>query len=102
MKKRARISNNNPFYSNEPAVSRSKIADQSLSQNSSLGNSVPKMVDKKPGRLSGVAGFSDKHKPRGGISTKTPKLGTPAKVPHQGKKVSANFKAPGLGKKLKV
>jgi hypothetical protein len=73
------------------------IADKSLSQNSSL-NSAPKMVDKKPGRLSGIAGFSDKHKPRGGISTKTPKLGTPAKVPHQGKRVTANFKAPKLGK----
>lgn len=63
MKKKARTSNNNPFYSNEPAVSRTKIADQGMGQNSSLGNAPPKMVDKKPGRLSGVAGFAGGHKP---------------------------------------
>lgn len=63
-KKRVRTQPSNPYYSNEPAVSRKLIADQGLTQNASLGNAPPKMVDKKPGRLSGLAGFADKHRPK--------------------------------------
>lgn len=65
MKKRVRVQPSNPYYSNEPAVSRKMIADQGITQSASLGNSTPKMVDKKPGKLSGLAGFSDKKRPGG-------------------------------------
>lgn len=85
MKKRVRVQQNNQFYSNEPAVSRNKMADAGMSPNANLANSTPKMVDKKPGRLSGLAGFTDKHKPKAGLTTATPKLGSSAKgVPQQG------------------
>ena len=63
MKKRVRTQQSTPFYSNEPAVARTLIADRGMTQNASLGNSAPKMVDKKPGRLTGVMGFTEKHRP---------------------------------------
>ena len=72
MKKRVRTQPSNPFYSNEPAVSRKDIAGRPPVQNASLGNQAPRMVDKKPGRLSGVAGFADKKRP------KTQKMQNPA------------------------
>ena len=85
MKKRVKIQQTNPFYSNEPAVSRKEMADQSLTQNASLGNQTPKMVDKKPGRLSGLAGFASHKKPAERkitpISGKTPSASS---VPKQG------------------
>lgn len=59
------------------------MADMGLSPNGNLANSTPKMVDKKPGRLSGVAGFASGHRPKSGISTPTPKLGSSAKSPPQ-------------------
>ena len=63
MKKRIRTQPSNPYYSNEPAVARSEIAGKPPVQNASLGNQTPKMVDKKPGRLSGLANFADKKRP---------------------------------------
>lgn len=98
MKKKVRASNSNPFYSNEPAVARSKMADMDLSPNGNLANSTPKMVDKKPGRLSGVAGFSGGHRPKAGISTPTPKLGSSAKgVPQATLRNSGHPQAHRLG-----
>lgn len=87
MKKRVRPNQTVPFYSNEPAVSRKLIADQGLTQNASLGNQPPKMVDKKPSRMSGLAGFTSKNKPKGkpsGIPQVGPGGPKPAKVPSQG------------------
>lgn len=108
MKKRVRSSNTNPYYSNEPAVSRSMIADKGLSPNGNLANSTPKMVDKKPGRLSGLAGFESKSRPKAGTAKITsPKLGMPAKVPTQGSlRASGHPQAHRLGSlkplKLKI
>ena len=65
MKKRVRTQPTNPFYSDEPAVAKGLMADKGLVQNASLGNQTPKMVDKKPGRLSGVAGFAPGTEPPG-------------------------------------
>lgn len=84
MKRRIRTQPTNPFYSNEPAVSRNKMADAGLSPNPNLANQPPKIVDKKPGRLSGLAGFQDKHRPKsGGAKITIPKLGTSQKNPPQ-------------------
>jgi hypothetical protein len=81
MKRRVRTQPTNPFYSNEPAVSRKEIADQSLAQNASLGNATPKEVDKRPGRLSGIAGFHDTKRPKD--HKMTPVSGKPpGKAPH--------------------
>lgn len=63
MKKRIRTQPTNPYYSNEPAVARGLIAGKAPVQSASLGNQPPKMVDKKPGKLAGLAGFVDKKKP---------------------------------------
>lgn len=86
MKKKPRSAPSNPFYSSEPAVSRAKIAAKAPVP-ANLANRPPKTVDKNPGRMSGVAGFADKGRPRTG-STKisVPKLGTKMKFPQQGKK----------------
>lgn len=82
MKKKVRTKPTNPFYSNEPAVSRTLIAGKGLVQNSSLGNATNKVVDKKPGRLSGIAGFASKSAPRhGSTHIAAPKLGTTTKSP---------------------
>jgi hypothetical protein len=86
LKRRVRTQPTNPFYSNEPAVARNLIAGKALVQNASLGNQPPKMVDKKPGRLSGVAGFESKKHP----TAKPAHLG-------EGKNPSAG-KAPGAAK----
>lgn len=103
MKKKVRLSNNNPFYSNEPAVSRTMIADQGIT--ASLGNQTPKMVDKKPGRLSGLAGFESKSKPPSkGIKISAGKPPGPSKVPSQGGghlRMSGNSSAHRLGFKPK-
>ncbi len=90
-KRRVRVQPNNPYYSNEPAVAKNLIADQGITQNASLGNQPPKMVDKKPGRLSGLANFADKKHP----GTSPAKLGLgktssggkppgPSRTPSQG------------------
>jgi hypothetical protein len=67
------------------------IAGATQSQNASLGNKVPKIVDAHPGRLSGIANFADKKrpsaKPMSGMSVKTPG----AKAPP----VSTHLKASG-------
>jgi hypothetical protein len=87
VKKRVRTAPSNPFYSNEPAVARGKIT-QAVNPSPKLSNATPKSVDKKPGRLSGLAGFADKKHPvaaKGNI----PKIsGVPGKTkfPVQGKK----------------
>lgn len=82
MKKKVRVQQTVPFYSNEPAVSRKLIADQSMTQNASLGGKTPKMVDKNPGRASGVAGFASKAHPVGkNVGTKIPKLGSKSGPP---------------------
>lgn len=103
MKKRTRTQPSNPFYSNEPAVGTGLIAGKPLVQNSSLGNQPPKIVDKKPGRMSGVAGFASKGKlPSKPSHISVPKLGTAAKVPQQGKlRMSGHTSAHRIGSKLK-
>lgn len=63
MKKRIRTSPSNPYYSTEPAVANSLIAKKPPVQSASLGNQPPKMVDRHPGRISGMAGFEDKKRP---------------------------------------
>jgi hypothetical protein len=84
MKKRIRTQPSNPFYSSEPAVAKGLMADKALVQNSSLGSKTPKMIDTKPGKLSGIAGFSDKHRPKKqGIKPKPPVFGQKSKQPAQ-------------------
>ena len=90
-KRRVRVQPNNPYYSNEPAVAKNLIADQGLTQNASLGNQPSKMVDKKPGRMSGIANFVDKKRPGAKSATlglgKTSGSGKPpgaSGVPKQG------------------
>ena len=109
MKRRVRTQPTNPFYSNEPAVARSLIADKGLVQNASLGNQTPKMVDKKPGRISGFAGFESKKRPIGKhITLGSNKIPGPTKFPSQGGhlRMSGHPKAHQLGSlksiKLKV
>lgn len=82
MKKKIKVKPTVPFYSNEPAVSKKLIADSTMSQSASLGNQTPKMVDKNPGKMSGVAGFESKHKPSAsGIGVSIPKFGSKASKP---------------------
>lgn len=111
MKRRVKTQPTNPYYSNEPAVARSQITSKAPVQNASLGNSTPKMVDKKPGRASGVAGFSDHHRPpakgmQNPAFVKPLKGGTakPSSIPKL--KVSGHSKAHQIGSvkplKLKV
>lgn len=111
MKRRVRTQPSNPYYSNEPAVARSQIASKPPVQSASLGNSTPKMVDKKPGRAAGVAGFVDKHKPpakgMGSVPFAKPlKSGTAKPSPIPKLKVSGHLKAHQIGSvkplKLKV
>lgn len=105
MKKRVRTQPTNPYYNDEPAVAKSLMADKGLVQNASLGNSTPKMVDKKPARLSGLAGFTSKTKPSaGGGHISSPKLGIATSFPTQGKlRMSGHPGAHRLGGgKLKI
>lgn len=96
MKKRIRTQPSNPFYSDEPAVAKSKIADRPPVQNSSLGSKSPKGVDKHPGRMSGFDGFVSKAKPAAKNSVKVPSFGSKAKSPAQ-LRGSNNPKAHRLG-----
>lgn len=96
MKKRVRTQPSNPFYSDEPAVAKSKIADRPPIQNSSLGTKSPKGVDKHPGRMSGIGGFVSKAKPTAKNDVKVPAFGTKAKSPAQ-MRGSNNPKAHRLG-----
>lgn len=104
MKKKVRVPPTNPFYSSEPAVSRTQVAAKPLVPSASLGSATPKMVDKKPARMSGVAGFVSKARP----TTKpthisVPKLGTKSNFPTQGKlKASGHSGAHRVGFKSKI
>jgi hypothetical protein len=101
MKRRIRTQPTNPFYSNEPAVAVKSIADKPPVQNASLGNKSPKMVDKHPGRITGVAGFTNKARPPAKkLPVKTKAAVPPAKkVPQI--KAHANIKSPMKPPKLK-
>jgi hypothetical protein len=79
VKKRVRTQPSNPFYSNEPAVATSKIADKALIPQAR--GRTPKMVDKNPGKLSGLAGFMSHTKPKAKNHVSVPKFGTKAKQP---------------------
>lgn len=75
MKKKVKQQPNIPFYTDEPAVSKSLIADKALVPGN-LSNKSPKMVDKHPDQGSGLAGFVSKTKPHKGsthISLAKPK-----------------------------
>jgi hypothetical protein len=84
VKKRIRTQPSNPFYSNEPAVAKGLMADKPPVQNASLGSKPSKTTPQKPGRMSGFAGFVDKHKPKQqGIKPKPATFGQKAKSPKQ-------------------
>ena len=102
MKKKVRAQQSVPFYSNEPAVSKKLITDQSMSQSASLGNKTPKMVDKNPGRLSGIANFASKSKPSAKPAGIKPlNISAKASSPMQPKlRVSGHSGAHMLGKKI--
>jgi len=88
MKRRVRTQPTNPYYTNEPAIPISGIADKAPVQNASLGNKTPKMVDKHPAKMSGVAEFVSHSKPtKGNSHINLPKLGTTAKQPAQAGKL---------------
>lgn len=100
MKKRIRTQPSNPYYSDEPAVAKSLIADRAPIQNASLGNKPNKIVDRKPGKLSGLADFTSKGKPHAGSFAKVPKFGTQAKEPAK-LRMSGHANAHRIGAKLK-
>jgi hypothetical protein len=107
MKRRVRSHPTNPYYSSEPAVATSAIADKPPVQSASLGNKAPKMVDKNPARMSGIAGFSDKHKlpqKKGNIPAQAQSKGSSSPFPKKGgyHKMSGHPGAHMLGiKKIK-
>lgn len=78
MKRRTRTQPSNPFYQNEPSVATGLMADKPPVQNSSLGNKTPKSVPKKPGKMSGIAGFAGAKRPKK-TGFKKPSVGAPAK-----------------------
>lgn len=56
------------FYDTEPHAPKEKIADKVPIQNASLGNDVPNIVPKTPGRFPGVSGEAHKFKGPVGVS----------------------------------
>ena len=100
MKKRIRTQPSNPYYSDEPAVAKGLMADKAPVQNASLGNKPNKIVDRKPGKLSGLAGFTSKSKPAAGPYAKVPAFGTKAKQPAT-LRMSGHSGAHRIGAKLK-
>jgi len=100
MKKRIRTQQAVPFYSDEPAVAKGLMADKPPIQSASLGNKPNKIVDKKPGKLSGLAGFTSKAKPAAGSYAKVPVFGTKAKQPAT-LRMSGHSGAHRLGAKFK-
>ena len=100
MKKRIRTQQAVPFYSDEPAVAKGLMADKPPIQNASLGNKPNKVVDKKPGKLSGLANFTSKTKPAAGSFAKVPKFGTQAKEPAK-LRMSGHSGAHRIGAKFK-
>ena len=101
MKKRIRTPQAVPYYSDEPAVAKSEMADKPAVQNAALGNKPNKVVDKKPGRLSGVNDFTSKSKPRAGSFAKVPSFGTQAKEPAK-LRMSGHAGAHRIGTKSKT
>lgn len=102
MKRKVKQTPNIAFYSDEPAVSKSMIADKPPVMGN-LANKPPKPVDKSPGRESGLAGFVSKaHLPKKGTGVTRPPLGTAAKQPpKQGAlRMSGHSGAHRLGMKL--
>lgn len=79
MKRRVRTQPSNPFYSDEPAVSKAAIADKPPVPSASLANKPSKPIDKNPGKMSGVAGFVDKHRlhgrPMTPVTSNVPQMG---------------------------
>lgn len=71
MKKRVKTQPTNQYYSSEPAVSSKLMADKALVPSPAAKS--PKMVDKKPAEMSGMAGFVSKGKPKGRGATGVPK-----------------------------
>ena len=63
MKRKVRNEPAVPFYSTEPAVSRTRVADKPIVPNAGLASDVPSTVPKQPARASGLAGFVSKQKP---------------------------------------
>src|SRR6267142_7107849 len=100
MKKRIRTQQAVPFYSDEPAVAKGLMADKPPIQNASLGNKPNKIVDKKPGKLSGLASFTSKAKPHAGSYAKVPAFGTKTKQPAT-LRMSGHSGAHRLGTKFK-
>lgn len=103
MKKKVRAQTSTPsFYTTEPAVSRKLIAASQPTPSPSIGSKAPKTVDKKPSRMSGVAGFTSKQGPH----IKAAKINVPAigaKPPQQGKlRASGHSGAHRLGFKSKI
>lgn len=76
MKKKSRNLPSNPFYSDEPAVAKSKMADGMPVPNPNLAGKPNKVTDRDPGHMSGYAGFVKKPK----LIVKTPK-GPSTKIP---------------------
>lgn len=64
MKRKVRNEPAVPFYSTEPSVSRTKVADKPLVPDAGLAHDVPSTVPKQPARMSGVGGFVSKKSPR--------------------------------------
>lgn len=87
MKKRVRTQPTNPYYSNEPAIPISGMADKAMVP-APIASKTPKMVDKHPAKLSGLADFTSRSKPpKGNAHISSPKLGTTAKQPAQAGKL---------------
>lgn len=76
MKKKARNLPSNPFYSDEPAVSKKQMADGMLVPPPLYGKPNAKISDRTPGKLSGINNFAKKTKlpakRAAPVSTKTP------------------------------
>lgn len=68
MKKKARNLPSNPFYTDEPAVAKNKMADSMLVPPPLYNRPTGKVSDRNPGKLSGIAGFAKKTK----LPTKKP------------------------------
>lgn len=103
MKKKVRQSPNIAFYSDEPAVSKSLMADKPAVPLNAANKPPARVVDKNPGRESGLAGFVSKpHLPKKGTGVKRPPLGATAKQPpKQGSlRMSGHSGAHRLGVKL--
>lgn len=103
MKRKQRQTPNIPFYSDEPAVSKAMITSKPPVPGNFANKPPAKVVDRNPGRESGLAGFvSHSHPSKKGSGITNPKLGTSAKQPpKQGSlRMSGHSGAHRLGMKL--